>query len=116
MNPVRRSRRTHVPRRDPCTTVVLARAGAEVASWPLARSGRVDLAVVDELARLQLAARRLGCSIRLRDACVDLRELLAISGLIDLLPGAADSEVGGQAERGEEVGVEEVVQPDDPVA
>ncbi len=96
--------------------MVLACGGAEVASWPLPWSGRPDLAVVDELARLQLAARRVGCSIRLRDAPPALSRLLDLLGLGEVL-GAAGLrlEVGRQAEGGEQVGVEEAVQPDDPV-
>ena len=83
---------------------------AEVASWPLRGSGRLDLSVVDDLARLQLEARRQGCSIWLRHPCPDLVELLQLVGLGDVL------QVGGQAERLEQAGVEEVVMPDDPVA
>ena len=66
--------------------------------------------MVDELARLQLEARRQGCSIWLRHACPDLVELLQLVGLGDVL------QVGGKAERLEQGGVEEVVVPDDPVA
>jgi hypothetical protein len=87
-------------------TVVLVRDGAELSEWPLA--GRADLAAVDELARLALAARRLGCAIRLRDADPDLLDLLALVGLC--------GEVVGEAEDAEELGSEEVVVPDDPVA
>jgi len=61
-------------------TVVLRRGDADVASWPLP-GGRPDMAVVDQLARLQLEARRLGCSIQLRNACAGLVELLELSGL-----------------------------------
>jgi ABC-type transporter Mla MlaB component len=50
-------------------------------SWLLARWCRPDLALVDQLARLQLHARRLGCSIRLRGADAELVELLALVGL-----------------------------------
>lgn len=46
-----------------------------------------DLGLVDELARLQLAARRLGCSIKLRHACPELLELLEIVGLSDVVSG-----------------------------
>ena len=90
--------------------VVLLCDTAEVASWPLRCSGRLDLWVVDELARLQLEARRQGCSIWLRHACPDLVELLQLVGLGDFL------QVGGQAERLEQPGVEEVVMRHDPVA
>ncbi|PZS24891.1 MAG: hypothetical protein DLM61_20970 [Pseudonocardiales bacterium] len=62
-------------------TVVLVCGDAEVASWPLAGWDCPGLAVVDELARLQVAARRLGYSIRLRDAGTELCELLDLVGL-----------------------------------
>lgn len=94
--------------------VVLVRGDAELASWPLPRGDRPDLAVVDQLARWQLGARRLGCSIRLRDACPRLVELLDLVGLGELVSGLG-LETRGQAEGGEQRGVEEVVMPDDPV-
>jgi ABC-type transporter Mla MlaB component len=46
----------------------------------------VDAVTVDALARLQLAARRRGCRIWLRNASTDLRELVAFMGLEDVLP------------------------------
>lgn len=111
------SRPSSVPRRDTYAIVVLARDDAEVASWPLTGWGRPDLAVVDELARWQLAARRLGCSIRLRAACLELSELLGLLGLGEVVTGVGlRFEAGGQAEGGEQVGVEEVVMPDDTLA
>jgi len=61
--------------------VVLARDEVEVMSWPLAGWGRPDLEVVDRLARLQLTAARVGCSVRVRDPCVELVELLELVGL-----------------------------------
>ena len=81
-------------------------------------SGPVDLALVDELARLQHAARALGCSIWLRHACPELLALLELVGLADVVPSGPRPrlQVGGQAEGGEQPGVEEVVMPDDPVA
>jgi hypothetical protein len=39
------------------------------------------MGTVDQLARLQLEARRLGCSIRVRQACAELRQLIELSGL-----------------------------------
>jgi ABC-type transporter Mla MlaB component len=45
-----------------------------------------DAVTVDALARLQLAARRHGCRVRLRNASAELRELLAFMGLRDVLP------------------------------
>jgi hypothetical protein len=98
--------------------VVLARGDAELASWPLEGRG-LDLAVVDEVARLHLAARRMGCSIRLRHACAELSALLAFVGLADVVTGVDRPprlQVVGQPEGGEEGGVEEVVVADDPVA
>jgi ABC-type transporter Mla MlaB component len=46
-----------------------------------------DAATVDALARLQLAARRHGCRLRLVNASDELRELTAFLGLRDVLPG-----------------------------
>ncbi|MDQ3067258.1 MAG: STAS domain-containing protein [Actinomycetota bacterium] len=40
---------------------------------------------VDALARLQLAAQRLGCEVRLRHASDELRELIELLGLSDVL-------------------------------
>jgi ABC-type transporter Mla MlaB component len=45
-----------------------------------------DAVTVDALARLQLAARRHGCQVRLRDASAQLRELVGFMGLADVLP------------------------------
>jgi hypothetical protein len=101
--------------RGPEATIVLARGDAEVASWPLAGSARPNLDVVDELARLHLMARRAGYTIRLRDACVELSGLLDLVGMPELATGVGLRQVGGQAECGEQLGVEEVVIPDDPV-
>lgn len=88
---------------------------AEVASWPLICRQGVDLSVVDDLARLQLEARRQGCSIWLRQACPDLAALLRIAGLADVFQVGV-LQVGGQPEDAEEVGIEEVVMPDDSLA
>jgi ABC-type transporter Mla MlaB component len=45
-----------------------------------------DAVTVDALARLQLAARRTGCRVRLRNASSELRDLVAFMGLSDVLP------------------------------
>jgi ABC-type transporter Mla MlaB component len=45
-----------------------------------------DAVTVDALARLQLAASRHGCRVRLRNASNELRELLAFMALRDVLP------------------------------
>jgi len=67
--------------RETQATIVLVRAGTEVARWPLLHRGRPDLALVDELARLHLAAIRMGCGIRLRQPCPSLVALLDLVGL-----------------------------------
>jgi ABC-type transporter Mla MlaB component len=46
-----------------------------------------DAVTVDALARLQLAARKYGCQIRLQGASGELLELLAFMGLKDVVPG-----------------------------
>jgi ABC-type transporter Mla MlaB component len=45
-----------------------------------------DAVTVDALARLQLAARRHGCQVRLRHPSDELLELVAFMGLRDVLP------------------------------
>jgi hypothetical protein len=97
-----------VPRKVTYATVVLARDDAEVASWMLAGRGRPDLVLVDSLARYQLAARRMGYSIRLRDASEELCNLLEFVGLRVVAER--------QAEPGKQAGVEEGVHPGDSVA
>ena len=52
-----------------------------------------DCGTVDALARLQLKARRHGRRIVLRNACTELRELLGLAGLMDVLPPEAGSGV-----------------------
>jgi len=44
-----------------------------------------DAVCVDALARLQLAAKRYGCQVHLRNATPELRELVALMGLADVL-------------------------------
>jgi hypothetical protein len=70
-----------------------------------------DLVLIDALARLQLFACRMGCSIELRDVCDELRDLVALVGLDELL-----LEPRRQPEGGEQLGTEEVVERGDPSA
>ena len=103
-------------RRDTDARVVLVRDGTDLASWPLARWGPPDLALADNLARLQLEARRVGCSIQLRHPGPDVVELLDLVGLRDVVRDRGSvGEVCGKAEGLEEGRVEEVVVPHDPV-
>ncbi len=67
---------------------LLERAGARAAIVELA-CARADLVTVEVLARLRLAARRLGCEIKLRNAPEELRALLAWMGLADALEDRA---------------------------
>jgi hypothetical protein len=110
-----RHRPTSVRSTDGDARVLLVCGEIELASWPLPG---FDLAVVDELARMQLAARHVGCSIALSGAPDVLLELLDLIGLRAVVPVADELavEVGREAEEAEQVGVEEVVMPDDPVA
>ena len=109
-------RRTRVEGREESTQteVVLCYEDHELAVWPL-RITRPGLAVAGELARLQLAARRRGCAIRLRHPNRELLELLDLVGLSGIVCDEALRQVGGEPEDGEQVGVEEVVVADDPV-
>lgn len=75
-------------------------------------AGDTDLRLVSALCRLQLLARRRGGHVRLRAPSDDLRELLALVGLDDVL----GLEAGGEPELGEQRRPDEVVQADDPLA
>ena len=59
--------------------------GAQVAFCDV-QSVEPDAVTVDALARLQLAAQRHGCRVRLRNASEGLRELVDFMGLQDVLP------------------------------
>lgn len=104
---------------DGSATIVMVVAGdAVVVRWRLDDAAPPDLGVVDALARLQLAVRPRGWSIRLAGPCRELSELLDLVGLADLLADRPDSafESGRQAESREQLGIEEVVETRDPPA
>jgi len=74
------------------------------------RGVAADGVTVDALARIHLAARRAGVRLSLHHTSTELRELLAFSGLSEVL----GLEPGGQAEEREELlGAEEERQLDD---
>jgi len=76
-----------------------------------ARIVEPDLAVIDQLARIQLEARRRGCMVCLEDARSDLLDLICFAGL----EGALCVEVQRQPEQREQPGgVEEESELDDP--
>jgi hypothetical protein len=99
--------------------VILTRGETELARWPFRTGGSADLGAVEQLARLQMAARRLGLSIRLRDPGSGLWELLDLAGLATLVAGESvlelAVEMGREPEGGEEVGVKEGMEPGDPI-
>jgi hypothetical protein len=80
-----------VRRREGEAIVVLALGGTEMVSWSLVGSGQPDLLLVDELARLALAARRIGCQIGLRGASPELLGLLDLVGLAEVVADAGPS-------------------------
>jgi hypothetical protein len=77
-----------------CTRVcgLLSASRAEIAFCDVT-GVQSDAVTVDALARLQLAAQRLGCRVLLRNASSDLRALVAFMGLTDVLPADAPSVV-----------------------
>ena len=64
---------------------LLDQSGADVALCDVT-GVEPDAVTVDALARLQLAARRKSCQVRLRHASDELLELVAFMGLRDVLP------------------------------
>jgi ABC-type transporter Mla MlaB component len=63
---------------------LLERSSGGVALCDVSGVG-ADAVTVDALARLQLAAHRRGCQVRLRNASPELLELVAFMGLRDVL-------------------------------
>lgn len=63
---------------------LLERSGADVVHCDV-HGVAPDAVTVDALARLQLAARRRGCVVRLQHASPELRELVVFMGLEDVL-------------------------------
>jgi hypothetical protein len=77
-----------------CRVTVMGRGGTAVATWPFLGVGRPDLTAVDRLARLQLAAVRVGGGVRLSDVSTELDALLRLVGL--------GRELGREPEGGED--------------
>jgi hypothetical protein len=76
-----------------------------------------DLVAIDALARIQLAARARGRTVRLRDPTRQLTGLLVLCGLWDVFPldrGSGFEAVGKPEEREQRRRVEERVDPADP--
>jgi ABC-type transporter Mla MlaB component len=68
-----------------CVCGLVERTGADVALCDVSRLDP-SAVTVDALARLQLAARRRGCEVRLRRPSNELRKLVDFMGLADVLP------------------------------
>ena len=64
---------------------LLSQSGADVALCDVT-GVHCNAVTVDALARLQLAARRQGCQVRLLHACDELLALVGFMGLTDVLP------------------------------
>jgi anti-anti-sigma regulatory factor len=77
-----------------------------------------DAVILDSLVRLQLAAQRLGMSIRLQNPRAELVDLLALVGLSEVFPAGAGSgvEIDRQVEQREKVLVDEEVDTRDATA
>jgi ABC-type transporter Mla MlaB component len=127
----------HIPDRARPVLLLVASPSRHEVGWMCERirallgSGRADRVVcdvtalrdpdagtVEALARMQLSARRMDGRVELRGACNELRDLLRLSGLTDVLPCEELSlETRRQTEEGEEPGgIEEERDPADPVA
>lgn len=72
-----------------CRVSVIGSDGKADSSWWVTGTGRPDMAVVDRLARLQLAAGRHGRRVVVSELDPDLGDLLGLSGLIAHLGGPA---------------------------
>jgi hypothetical protein len=108
---------------DVADTVLEHLAGGQDVVVELVAPGGLDLAALDRLGRLVLAARRLpGGRLQLRPACGDLRRLAELTGFCAALPFDDPSvERSGEPERQAEPledlpaeGLEEVVEVGDP--
>ncbi len=98
-----------------CERVAAARHGPDGGDviCDVAAVTTADLATVDAVARLQLAARRAGGRIRLRNPTPALLALLGLVGLVELLGLVVEME--GHAEQREPPGrVQEAVEAGDP--
>jgi hypothetical protein len=93
-------RRNWVPPQRPTPYVVLTCGETEVARWALDGAHDPDLSVVDLLARLHLAARRLGYSIRLSDPPGPLLALIDLAGLAGVIVATTAPATTGRAAPG----------------
>ena len=93
--------------------------GQNILVCDVAALGMADLGLVDQLARLQLSARRAGGAVSFRRASRPMRALMTLIGLDEFLAnpaagGRASVEGERQAEQREQAGVEEDVEVRNP--
>jgi hypothetical protein len=98
----------HITGDIPATVVVVSADGSERLLQRLPAAP--DVGLLEGLLRAQLVARRSGSRLEVRDAGAALAGLLDLLGVSDVLA----VQPRRQAELGEQLGVEEVVQPRDP--
>ena len=109
---------THVPRLWEQIEALLDDGLPALIECNVAAIERPDAQMIETLARLQLAAQRAGCRILLRHACGELRGLLELMGLTEVVPCSGSGlEPGRETEHREPPGrIEEERDPGDPVA
>jgi hypothetical protein len=73
------------PDEGPKVVVVLEQGGTTVRLGPVDPTRRCDLALVDDLLRVQHHAARLGWTLRIAEVRDDLRELFELVGLVERL-------------------------------
>jgi anti-anti-sigma regulatory factor len=109
--------RVDVPGLCESLRVLLEGTGADEVVCEMGALADPDAVTVDALARLQLTARRLGRQIGLRHACGELRELLALVGLDEVVPLCSESAIEPRREaeqREQPGGIEEEGDSADP--
>ena len=96
--------------------LLLANGDVDLVTCEVGRLVHPDVTAVGALARLQLTARRSGRAIRLRNAQIELCDLLALTGLRDELPVCPGllAEPHRQAEQREQIRIDEEVDPAEP--
>ena len=106
----------HVRRMCEEVRALLERSDADVVICDVGALVAPDVGTVDALARVALTARRLGRRVRLHRACGELRDLLALLGLDDVVPSVGDLAVEARRQpeqREHPRGVQERVERDD---
>jgi hypothetical protein len=69
------------PCRPWCHVALVDAGGGVLARWALSGEANPNLDAIDLIARWVVIARRAGASVRISEACPELRELLGLAGL-----------------------------------